>query len=70
MRARRQAAEHDDAWNKWLDRLDQRLEEERADLIEIVGLALGEALDDARPGDGQRACSRARIAAIAAGAAS
>lgn len=30
------------------NRFDQRLEEERADLIEIVGLALGEALDDQR----------------------
>ena len=49
VRARRQAAEHEDAWNAWFDnRLDQRLEEERADLIEVVGLALGEALDDQR----------------------
>jgi hypothetical protein len=45
--ARRRAAEHDRAWNQWLDtRLDQRISDERDTVLEIVAQALALALED------------------------
>jgi hypothetical protein len=49
MAARRLQAEHDAAWNAWLDaRLDERLQDERDFMVEAVGTALGEATADLR----------------------
>src|SRR6516165_5946388 len=40
MRARRLQAEHDAAWNAWLDaRLDERFADERDSMVEIAGIA-------------------------------
>ena len=55
MRARRQAAEHEAAWNAWFDtRLDQRLSDERNVICEIVAEALGQALDNERQDAGHQ----------------
>jgi hypothetical protein len=47
MRARRLQAEHDAAWNAWFDaRLEECVGDERDFMIEAVGIALGETVED------------------------
>jgi hypothetical protein len=55
MRARRLRAEHDASWNAWFDaRLEERLGDERDFMIEAVGTALGETVEDLKDEMDQR----------------